>query len=104
MEPKEWVAGNSFRDQRRVTPVRVFLVWKIGVSELSLLGFVHDVLLVAVDANVVEFTLRPPDGFSMQFLESSLLHSIADNGYPCGLPACYFMEPGDREDEILVRV
>ena len=108
MEPEEWVAGNSFGDQCRVTPVGVFLIRKIGVGELygsgkdhqyrfgpsasttmylSLPSFVHDVFLVAVNANVFKFTLRPPDGFSMQFLESSPLHGIADNRYPCRVPA-----------------
>lgn len=41
MEPEERVAGSSFGDQCRVTPIRVFLVREIGVSELYVLGEEH---------------------------------------------------------------
>lgn len=34
MEPEERVAGDPLGDQRRVTPVGIFLIWKVGVGEL----------------------------------------------------------------------
>lgn len=105
MKPEERVACGAFGVQSRVTPICVFRIGKIGVSELdaslsaqfgsnlgsttyfSLFCLVHGVFLVVVDANVLELTHRPTDGFSMQFLEPSFLHSVADNRYPCGIPA-----------------
>ena len=58
-----------------------------AVTNLSLFGFVHGVLLVAVDANVYKFAFRPSDSLSMQFFKPSLFHGIADDRYPCGVPA-----------------
>lgn len=57
------------------------------ITYLSLFGLIFDVLVVAVDADVFEFTLRPTNGCSMQFLESSLFHSVTNDGYPCGVSA-----------------
>ena len=104
MESEEWVAGNSFRDQLRMASVRVFLVGKVGVSELvtgpsvfgpsvgtvtylPLLGLVHDMRLVTVNANVFELALRPTNSFSVQFLEPSLLHGVTDDRNPYRVPA-----------------
>lgn len=44
-------------------------------------------LLVAVDTDVYKFAFRPPDSLSVQFFEPSLFHGVADNRYPCGVPA-----------------
>lgn len=52
-----------------------------------MLGLICDVLLATVNADVFELAIWPTNRSSMQFFESSLLHRVANNGYPRGVPA-----------------
>lgn len=66
------------------------------IEYLSLSGLVRDALLAPVNADIFEFVFRPTNRSSVQFFESSLLHSVANDGYPCRVPALTRFRTGFR--------
>jgi len=103
VEPEKRVACDSLGCQFRVTPIQVSLKRKIGISELSLFGFIYNPGLATVDANIFKFTLRPTNRCSVQFFKSSLLHSVANDGYPCGVSALMWFRAGFRAVRFIYR-